>query len=483
MIVTNTVSSVPIVSSTGCSYIGGVWQSKGTYDPITVTQNSNSTTFTATALSGFTNVPGTLYPQNNTIYLDCCKSDGIYGTINNNCSHISWNDGVGSEWYKPYTEMVTFYNNVPRVDDQGNILEIQDGCLAYFNNIYYLYGAHYQCCPVSDQPGCYNPCGWRNTTFAVYSSFDMNVWHLESLNIFPIVTDPSSPHSNTQKAYFEPCGMYSAAADHYVLWFLIENTKAVAVSDSPIGPFESVSWDIGLPQGSDAYFWTDPVTSVTYMKHNGPPPPGEDRGAHYVSQLSPDLLSIVPNATSPAMMVPALPVPPYYQGAWPSCSEGGGMFSINSTYFVMAGTCCCFCEGGANGFVWTSTNPLGPYTLLEDIIGFNSSIGKYLTEAQQFSVAAIPTVDSQVPVPMYIGQRFGSALDGLKCHDFQYWYPLSSFINGNGTMVINPIVWIDEFTLPILVLPSNVREEVKHYYHSKGKQKHTNVTEKLAAPL
>ena len=31
--------------------------------------------------------------------------------------------------------MVTFYNNVPRVDDQGNILEIQDGCLAYFNNI------------------------------------------------------------------------------------------------------------------------------------------------------------------------------------------------------------------------------------------------------------------------------------------------------------------------------------------------------------
>ena len=73
------------------------------------------------------------------------------------------------------------------------------------------------------------------------------------------------------------------------------------------------------------------------MKHNGPPPPGQDRGAHYVSQLSPDLLSLVPGASSPAMLVPALPVPPAYQGAWPSCSEGGGIFKHSGRWFVMAG--------------------------------------------------------------------------------------------------------------------------------------------------
>ena len=33
-----------------------------------------------------------------------------------------------------------------------------------------------------------------------------------------------------------------------MLWFLLENTKAVAVSDTPIGPFESVSWNVGLDQ-------------------------------------------------------------------------------------------------------------------------------------------------------------------------------------------------------------------------------------------
>ena len=200
-----------------------------------------------------------------------------------------------------------------------------------------MYGARYQCCPVDLQPGCYDPCGWRNATFAVYSSPDLVTWHLESTDIFPIVSDPASPHSNTRNAYFEPCVLYSPSSDHYVLWYLNTNTKAVAVSDSPTGPFESVSWNVGLPEGSDAYFWVDEVTGATYVKHNGPPPQGETRGAHYVSRLTPDLLSVAPNATSPAMMVPALPVPPYYQGAWPACSEGGGMFNVGSTWVVMAG--------------------------------------------------------------------------------------------------------------------------------------------------
>jgi len=210
-------------------------------------------------------------------------------------------------------------------------------------------------------------------------------WHLESDNLLPIATSPDSPHSNTRTAYFEPCVLYSQAADHYVLWFLTENTKAVAVSDSPTGPFESVDWDTGLAQGSDSYFWrdSDDAAGTYYVKHNGPPPPGEKRGAHYVSQLSPDLLSIV--ASSPAMMVPALPVPPAFQGSWPSCSEGGGIFKYQGRWYVMAGVCCCFCQKGSNGFVWVSSSgPLGPYALqntsdalglLGNVISFNESSG------------------------------------------------------------------------------------------------------------
>lgn len=318
-----------------------------------------------------------------------------------------------------------------------------------------MYGARYQCCPVDEQAKCYTPCGWRNATFAVYSSPDLENWHLESDDIFPVISgDPDGPHSNTRNAYFEPCVMYSQSADHYVLWFLNENTKAVAVSDSPTGPFESVAWSLPLAQGSDSYFWTDVTSGTTYVKHNGPPPPGEARGAHYVSQLTPDLLGLVPGATSNAMLVPALPVPPAFEGAWPSCSEGGGIFAQGGRWYVMAGVCCCFCAAGANAFVWVSeAGPLGPYALqngtasglLGNVIPYNATSGKYLTGAQQFSVAAIPLFRGGEPLPVYVGQRFGSADDGLKCHDYQYMAPLTITPAG----AVAEMVWVNEFVAEV----------------------------------
>lgn len=381
--------------------------------------------FNASAAGAWKNAPGVHWP-NATLWLGDGGA-GIYGVINAACDRISWSDGVGSVWRRappkaPFN--ATISNLLPRRDDTGAIMRVQDGCLQNFGGVWYLYGARYQCCPVSEQPACYSPCGWRNTTFAVYSSLDLEAWHLESDNLLPIATDPDSPHSNANVAYFEPCALYSKAADHYALWFLTANTKAVAVSDSPTGPFESVTWDTGLAQGSDSYFWQDQddPLGTWYVKHNGPPPPGDTRGTHYVSQLSPDLLSFLPGATSPPMSVPAEPVPPAYQGAWPSCSEGGGIFKHGGRWYVMAAVCCCFCHNGANAFVWVSeSGPLGNYTLqrtsdamglLGNVIPFNKSSGIYLTGAQQFSVAQVPLFAGGEPLPMYIGQRFGSADDG-----------------------------------------------------------------------
>lgn len=410
--------------------------------------------FVASASGAWQNAPGTI-GANNSLYLDCCETGGITGSVNDLCTLASWNDGQGSEWSRPLPPIiknVTISNVLPRVDDTGAILRVQDGCLAQFDGIFYLYGARYQCCPVSEQPECYDPCGYRNATFAVYSSHDLEVWHLENDNLFPIMTDPTSPHSNVKQAYFEPCVMYSPAADHYALWFLYLDTKAVAVSDSPLGPFESVSWDMGMEVGSDAYFWTENATGTVYVKHNGDAVDG--LGSHYVSRLSPDLLSV--EATSAPMSVPALPVPPYYQGKWPTCSEGGGIFQgSNMMWYVMAGSCCCFCAGGANAYVWMSSDPLGPYLLQAsnhsgypgNIMPWNATQGKYLSGAQQFSVAPIPTTSGVVPV--YIGQRFGSADDGLKCHDYQYWGPLTILPDGT----VQEMAWVDDFTIEIATVP------------------------------
>ena len=450
--------SVSIISyrvTAQCTVGPSIWT--GGKVPINVSAESADGSFFASAQGAWQNAPGKNF-RNGTIFLLDGPPPGIFGTINSKCNQITWNDGAGSIWSRPAPTKAynaTLSNIVARRDDTGEIMRVQDGCLQNFGGTYYLYGARYQCCPVSEQPACYSPCGWRNTTFAVYSSPDLENWHLESENLLPISTDPESPHSNTINAYFEPCVLYSKSADHYVLWFLLENTKAVAVSDTPIGPFESVSWNVGLNQGSDSYFWLDvnDPDETWYVKHNGPPPAGENRGAHYVSKLSPDLLSI--NSSSEAMMVPALPVPPAYQGDWPSCSEGGGLFSSGGKWFVMAAVCCCFCHNGANAFVWVADDPLGPYTLQEgsssgllgNVIPFNVSTGMYLTGAQQFSVAAIPRASGGEPIPMYIGQRFGSAEDGLKCHDYQYFSPLT--VNSG---VVAEMSWVNEFTVEIPVV-------------------------------
>ena len=73
---------------------------------------------------------------------------------------------------------------------------------------------------------------------------------------------------------------------------------------------------------------------------------------------------------------------------------------------------------------------------------------EYLTGAQQFSVAALPTTSGVVP--MYIGQRFGSAPDGLKCHDFQYWAPLSVAADGS----VAEMTWLNEFTVELWTVPA-----------------------------
>jgi hypothetical protein len=83
--------------------------------------------------------------------------------------------------------------------------------------------------------------------------------------------------------------------------------------------------------------------------------------------------------------------------------------------------------------------------LLGNVIPYNRSSGMYLTGAQQFSVAQIPLAAGGEPLPMYIGQRFGSADDGLKCHDYQYWAPI--VVDESG--VVEEMQWVNEFKVEI----------------------------------
>ena len=161
----------------------------------------------------------------------------------------------GSPWLLFYAlsvvEGVLIDNLRARHDRDGNILRAGEGNLAKFGSRYYLYVARYRCCPNSMQPQCYQPCSLTGVTVGVYSSTDLSdgSWVPETADAFPAMSNTSSPRSNAHVSYMEPTVFYSPSANHYVLWLGVESgelkgQRVVAVSKSPIGPFELVSWGV-----------------------------------------------------------------------------------------------------------------------------------------------------------------------------------------------------------------------------------------------
>lgn len=43
--------------------------------------------------------------------------------------------------------------------------------------------------------------------------------------------------------------------------------------------------------------------------------------------------------------------------------------SADGIYYITVGVGCCACRGGSNIVIYTATNPLGPYTLVGDVVG------------------------------------------------------------------------------------------------------------------
>ncbi len=111
--------------------------------------------------------------------------------------------------------------------------------------------------------------------------------------------------------------------------------------------------------------------------------------------------------------------------------EGGGIFERNGRWYIMQGHGCCFCWCGDDAQVFESTSgPYGPYHPTNDLI--NCSAPDYTPSrncggpsapergpgAQQFGVFPITQANNDTAL-LYVGIRFGSAPDGLKCHEFQ----------------------------------------------------------------
>jgi hypothetical protein len=329
---------------------------------------------------------------------------------------------------------VTISNIEPRRDVNGTIMDIHDGTLTYFAGLYYYYGASYGLCkePAGDS-GCSDvgvgKCGFQlNHNVSLYTSTDLKTWQFKG-HVFEMARDSPVP-----AIQFCPKVLYNALTKKWVLWYnwiakgdFSKSYYGVATSSDSHGPFKVVNSNITTlryantgdfnlfldDNGKDAY--------VIYTSHiTGP---GETHKMS-IEKLAPDFLSSLGAQASSG-----------YFGQ--TFVEAPAMFQRGNMYYAVFGTCCCYCKKGGPVTYYTSTNPLGPYKTGQ-VISAN-------IPAQQTHIFSFLTPHG--PRYMWQGDRWQSAPDQIKGHDFTYWSPLSFDENGD----IQVLTFENEFTVDVNV--------------------------------
>lgn len=305
----------------------------------------------------------------------------------------------------------------PRRDSTGSIMDIHDGNTIRIGPLFYWYGAGYGPC-VEQPTGCANisvgQCGFNlNHTVNLATSKDLKTWHFHG-SVLPLENRPAG-------ILFGPWVAQSASTKHFVLWMNILPVKsngqgdfmnsyyAVATSVSPRGPFVVTNKNVTglkykhLPDSPSIFVDTNGKGYIAFTH--------EDTHINHVQELTPDLMRPLPGGRTSAQI------------GEPN-NEGILMFKRKDLYYVMFGFCCCFCKGGSTLLSYASRDPLGPYELQGTVIDsttWNAQTGSVWFTGTDY---------------VLFGDRWQSAPDGIKAHDFSYWTPLSFL--PNGTVVTIP---------------------------------------------
>ena len=159
--------------------------------------------------------------------------------------------------------------------------------------------------------------------------------------------------------------------------------------------------------------------------------------------------------------------------------EGAVLFKRSGTYYVMYGSCCCFCRNGSGAVVYSSSSIHGPWTRQPGDVNCRSndpsqicggygdrSGGPIIIPAQGIGMSMIPLADGSTAF-IWSGERWLSApFNNPQCPDecrpstgicaenssyikgngFSYWIPLVF----NGAGAVQPFApFVNSFTLDI----------------------------------
>ncbi|CAF1492715.1 unnamed protein product [Rotaria magnacalcarata] len=317
---------------------------------------------------------------------------------------------------------VTISNIIPRRDTNGTIMDAHDGSIFLYDGLYYYYGASYGLCIEPPGPsGCsvWHPggCGFQlNHNISLYTSMDLSAWTFRGYAF-------QMSSMKTQGIMFCPRVLPNPKTKKWIMWFnflpatgtgVSESQFAVAISDTPQGPFQLVTdkvttlaWentgDLNLFQDNngDAYIiYTAHIDGQIYNPNH----------LMSVEKLSDDYLSSLGKEFNSG-----------YFGE--TFVEAPAMFKRNGIYYAVFGQCCCYCAEGSSVTVYNSTSPLGPFSTMNNL----GNEG----HAQQYNILQYKTTESEGYGYLWQGNRWQSSPDGAKGHDFTYWSPLSFDQGGN----------------------------------------------------
>ena len=258
---------------------------------------------------------------------------------------------------KSSVNTLTISNLEPRLTIDGKIVDAHDGRIIEFEGQYYWYGTQY---------GTTNGFTHANV-YHIYRSDDLVTWD----HLGQALTDPPAG------VHYRPHVIYNEATKKYVFWYnwyptLWDGHFGVATADSPAGPFTILDTDVKVARselgvGDFGLFVDDDQTAyISYNTIEG----------HRVSveKLSDDYLtSTLENG-----------------GYIAQYCEAGSMFKREGLYYLLTDYTCCFCNQGAGARVYTSDDPLGDWTLTNNINRYPGWRKPALRDGISFTTEYVP---------------------------------------------------------------------------------------------
>lgn len=328
-------------------------------------------------------------------------------------------------------------NILPRRDSSGSIIDAHDGNVVQDPQdptLYYYFAAGYgECEEPKGLNGCASWCDgcgcgfFNNHSVNLYSTRDFAAWEAHG-NVLPL--GPPRP----DRVLFSPKVLYNDANKEWVLWYNLvpPYNYAVAVSPSPLGPFNTISTTTALSTQFGHLANNSDVGDFSLFK--------DDDGVAYI------LYSAHAHVQAERL------TPDFYQSTWlatgdtsgilPHGNEAPAMFKRAGVYYALVSDSCCYCGAGGQVRAFQSSNPLGPYVYTGDLtLGPNPfGTSSVTTSSQQTNVFR---VGSQF---IWQGDRWQSAPEPTryKGQDFTSWFVLE-FSPTDGS--VSNISWADNITI------------------------------------